>query len=266
MVAVAGPVDGGQIGALLEKYFEGFGSKACSGRAVFPAEFVPRTTHHDKELEQEQISICWPGVDATHDDFPVQKVTLGILSGGMSGRLFTEVREKLGLVYWVSAWQETPRGCGMIFLGASTTPDRCDQTYAALLREVDRLADDITQDELDRAVIGIVARQETRGDTTRSRCSDLASDLFFFGRPIPPKERIAKVKAVTIDDVKRYLSIYPRDRLCVVTLGPRSLGGEAVVGGCSDAGASSPTTGGAADSTRTPAGRDVPAHRRANRQ
>ena len=78
-----------------------------------PVSFSASTTHYDKELEQEHIGICWPGVDATSKDFRVQQVALGVLSGGMSGRLFTEVREKQGLVYWVGAWQETPRGSGM---------------------------------------------------------------------------------------------------------------------------------------------------------
>jgi predicted Zn-dependent peptidase len=119
----------------------------------------------------------------------------------------------------------------MIFLGASTTPNRCEQTYATLLREVDRLADDLEQDELDRAVTGLVAYQDTRGDTTRSRCAELGSDLFFWGRPVPPEEKTAKVEAVTIDDVKRYLADYPRDRLCVVTLGPKPLDDRGAGGG-----------------------------------
>ena len=208
------------------KRFDGFGRSGREGRGAIPVEFTPRTTHHDKALEQEHIAICWPGVDATHDEFPVQQVTLGILSGGMSGRLFTEVREKRGLVYWVSAWQETPRGSGMVFLGASTTPERCAKTYTTLLHEVDRLAEDITQDELDRAVTGIVANQETRGDATRSRCAELASDLFFFGRPVPIEEKVAKVQAVTIEDIRRYLNVHPRDRLCVITLGPRPMVGQ----------------------------------------
>jgi predicted Zn-dependent peptidase len=113
----------------------------------------------------------------------------------------------------------------MVFLGASTTPERCDQTFTALLREVDRLSEDLVQDELDRAVTGIVASQETRGDATRARCAELASDLFFFGRPVPPEEKVAKLQAVTIDDIRRYLAENPRDRLCVLTLGPRPLAG-----------------------------------------
>ena len=110
-----------------------------------------------------------------------------------------------------------------MFLGASTTPDRCQQTHATLLREVDRLADSIGQDELERAVTGIVAGRETRGDTTRARCGELANDLFFFGHPVPDEKKIAQVQAVTIDDIRRFLTAYPRDRLCSMTLGPRPL-------------------------------------------
>jgi len=226
IAAAAGAVEPRRAADLLSRYFDGFGSAKRDGRGSHPIQFSAGTRHHEKELEQEHIAICWPGVDATHDDFPIQQVALGILSGGMSGRLFTEVREKRGLVYWVSAWHETPRGTGMVFLGASTTPQRCDQTYATLLHEVDRLADDITQDELDRAVTSITASQETRGDTTRARCAELASDLFFFARPIPVEEKLEKIRRVTIADVRRYLGEHPRDRLCVMTLGPRALSGD----------------------------------------
>ncbi|MBU0717679.1 MAG: insulinase family protein [Planctomycetes bacterium] len=223
LLSVAGPVEPRRVADVFERHFCGFSSGAAQGRSTVPLSFTAQRTHHHKELEQEQISICWPAVDTTHDDFPIQRVVLGILSGGMSGRLFTEVREKQGLVYWVGAWQDTPRGAGLIFLGASTTPDRGDRTYATLLREVARLAEDVEQDELDRAITGIVAAQETRGDTTRSRCGELGSDLFYFGRPVPVEEKIAQVQAVTIDDIRRYLGAYPRDRLCVVTLGPKPL-------------------------------------------
>lgn len=223
MVAVAGAVEPKKVVDVFEKHFGVAARGPREGRSHWPVQFTPGIQHQHKELEQEQIGVCFPGVGATHPDFPAQQVALGILSGGMSGRLFTEVREKLGLVYWVSAWQDTPRGAGMIFLGASTTPERCDKTYTTLLREVDRLADDIQQDELDRAVTGLVASQETKGDVTRSRCGELCSDLFFHGRPVPPEEKSAKVQAVTIADVKRYLATYPRDPRCVVTLGPKAL-------------------------------------------
>ena len=224
IAVVSGPIEPTRAADALQTNFDGFGSAERGGRQTYGVEFTPGAEHHAKDLEQQHIGICWPGVDAAHDAFPTQQVMLGVLSGGMGARLFTEVREKQGLVYWVSAWHETPRGSGMVFMGASTQPERCDRTYATLLHEVDRLVEDVDQDELDRAVTGIVSSLETRGDATRARCSELGNDLLFFGRPVSEEEKIAKVKAVTIDGIREYLNAHPRDRLCVVTLGPKPLG------------------------------------------
>ena len=231
LVSVAGAVEPAQAADVLQRHFDGFGDTAKNGRDAFPVQFTPGITHQTKDLEQEQIGICWPGVDVTHEDYPVQQVLLGVLSGGMSGRLFTEVREKQGLVYWVNAWHETPRGVGMLFMGASTTPQRCDRTYTTLLHEVDRLADDIEADELERAITGIVANLETRGDSTRSRCSELASDLFSYGHPVADDEKIRKIQGVGVDDIRRYLATHPREPRCVVTLGPVPLDAVAAGGG-----------------------------------
>ncbi|MBI1827104.1 MAG: insulinase family protein [Planctomycetes bacterium] len=223
IVSVAGPMNESRVAAALNRCFEGFGPSKRETNGLPPAVFTPGVNHHSKDLAQEHIAVCWPGVDATHDDFPIQQVILGVLAGGMSGRLFTEVREKQGLVYWVSAWQETPRGFGLLYMGASTTPERCKKTYDTLLREVNRLSDDLTESELERAKTGIIAGWETRGDATRARCSELASDLYFFGRPMPMSERVSRIQRVTRDDVSRYLRTYRRDQLCVMTLGPRAL-------------------------------------------
>ncbi len=222
-VTVAGPVDPQRVADAIEERFSGLGSSLRAGRGTHPLAFSPRRTHVHKELEQEQIGICFPGVPVGQPQYPTERVVLGILSGGMSGRLFTEVREKQGLVYWVGAWHDTPRGASMVCLGASTTPQRADKTYHTLLREVDRLSEDLTQDELVRAVTGIEARTETRGDITRARCGELADDLFHYGRPVPPAEKLAWVRAVTIDGVKQYLADHPRIALSVLTLGPRPL-------------------------------------------
>jgi len=223
LVSVAGAVEPERVADVLERCFDGFGTAEPTGRSPFDARFNPGMTHHNKDLEQEQIAICWPGCGVTDEDFPVQLVTLGILSGGMSARLFTEVREKQGLVYWVGAWHEAPRATGMIFLGASTTPDRSAKTYTTLLREVDRLAEDLEAEELTRAITGIVAQTETRGDLTASRCRELINDLFHYGHPVPMSEKTRRVEAVTMESIKRYLADYPRDRRCVMTLGPAPL-------------------------------------------
>ncbi len=227
--SITGAVEADHIADLLDRVFAAFVTDPqmpghAVGRPVPPTlRFNPGRQHVDKDLEQEYVALCFPGSAVTDGDFPVEQILVGVLAGGMSGRLFTEVREKQGLVYWVGAWSDHPRGAGVIHLGASTTPQRVDRTYATLLREVNRLGEDLTDEEVQRAITGIVAQVQTRGDVSRARASRMADDLFYYDRPIPIEEKIARIQAVTVKDIKQYLESHPRDRLSVVTLGPREL-------------------------------------------
>jgi predicted Zn-dependent peptidase len=223
-VAAAGPLDAQAFLHQLDAAFAGFGEIIPPADAESLVAFAPSRRHHQKELEQEHIAIAWPGVPADHPKYPTEAVLIGLLSGvGMSSRLFTEVREKQGLAYWVAAWHEHPRKAAMIHLAAATTPDRADQTYATLLREVQRLSEDLTDEELDRTKGSIIARTETQGDITRAHAAEIADDLFHYGRPVPIEEKLDMVRAVTVADIHQYLEDHPRDRLCVLTLGPRAL-------------------------------------------
>ncbi len=227
-VALAGAVDPEAVVDQLEKEFQGFHSTDSNPgskreRPCWELTFNPARRHYAKELEQEQIAICFPASAVTDDDFYTGQVLIGVLSGGMSGRLFTEVREKQGLVYWVGAWSDHPRGAGFIHLGASSTPQNAEKTCTTLLREIDRLADDLTEQEIERAQTGIITRALTRGEVTHSKATELCNDLFHHGRPIPTEEKLARIQAVTLKDIHRYLEEHPRDRISAVTLGPREI-------------------------------------------
>jgi predicted Zn-dependent peptidase len=223
-VTVAGAVEPKAVASLLEQHFTTMGSNRRAGREKIDLTFTPARRHHPRELEQEQIAICFPSAAVTDGDFPVERVLLGVLSGGMSARLFTEVREKQGLAYDVHANNDNPRGWGMIFVSASCKPDRAETTFLTLLGEIDRLSEDLTEEELDRARARIIAREETLADLTRSRRSMLAYDLFHRGYPLPVEQRIAQIRRVTAEDVARYLAVHRRDRLSILTLGPHQLG------------------------------------------
>jgi predicted Zn-dependent peptidase len=224
LVSAAGPLEAAAVADCIERHFAGFGASAHAQRDPKSFTFAPRASHHAKETEQEQISIALPGVPVNDPRRPAERLLLGVLSGGMSARLFTEVREKQGLVYWVGAWSDNPRGAGMLFVGASTTPERCDQTYTTLLRELDRVVEDLTAEEVERALAGFLVRADVRGDQTRARCSEQADDLIHYGRPVPLDEKIARLKAVRVEDVREFAKTFvvgaPRS---VVTLGPRGL-------------------------------------------
>ncbi|MHC4443572.1 MAG: M16 family metallopeptidase [Planctomycetota bacterium] len=227
-VSIAGAVDPVMAADLLEGEFDGFsgcsdGGREGVARSSFSLDFSPVRSHYDKDTEQEQIGLCFPGAGVVDDDFPVQQVIIGLLAGGMSARLFTELREKQGLVYWVSAWRDQPRQGGMIHLGASSTPQNVAKTYMTLLREIDRLSEDVSEEEIERVVAGIETRFVTRGDVTRSKAGELADDLFYHGRPCSRQEELARIKAVTVSDVRKFLEAHAHDELSVVTVGPAEL-------------------------------------------
>ncbi len=92
-----------------------------------------------------------------------------------------------------------------------------------LLQEVNRLADDVTESEVQRAISGMLAAAQTHGDTTRAKAARIVNDLFYLGRPIPLEEKLARITAVRTDDVRGYLRRHPREQLSIVTVGPRSL-------------------------------------------
>ena len=189
----------------------------------------PGSTHREKKLEQQYMSLSWLGCRRQSADWPAEAVALGVLSGGMSSRLFTEVREKQGLVYWVSAWPDYVRSGGVLSMGASTTPQRSRQTQETLLREMERLGEDLTEDELARAKVLIAARRQTRGELTRVRASELAEDLFYFGEPRERDEETARIEQVTVEDIRAYLAAHPRnpDQLSIATIGPAAAEAEA---------------------------------------
>ncbi|MFO0837482.1 MAG: pitrilysin family protein [Phycisphaerae bacterium] len=222
-ITAAGRVDVDALARRVDRCFAGLGDPARAGREPAPVVFTPARSHRDKDLKQQYIAITLPGVPREDPRFAIEQVLIGVLSGGMSGRLFTEVREKQGLVYWVGAWHEQPRGSGIIHLGASTTPERCHQTYETLLRELKRLGEDLSEAEVTRARDQLIAQHETEADLTPARVAGLSEDLFFFSRPVGLAAKLDALRAVKLEQVRDYAAALPRDRLCVATLGPRKM-------------------------------------------
>src|SRR5207249_3891128 len=98
LVALAGAVGPTAVADLFERHFAGPVSwsprRPEAGPTTeptwFPLEFNPGRSHVEKELEQEQVAICFPGSAVVDPDYLVEQVVIGVLGGGMSARLFTE--------------------------------------------------------------------------------------------------------------------------------------------------------------------------------
>ncbi len=141
-----------------------------------PAAHAPQSDHLQKDSAQTQIAFAYPSVPIGHPDYFAARAAEGVLSGGMSARLFTEVREKRGLCYSVGVRHETFRDRGTMIGYAGTGPDRAQQTLDVTIAELRKLKDGVTEDEIDRVKAGlksslIMAEESTARGPAASRAT-----------------------------------------------------------------------------------------------
>ena len=184
---------------------------------------APLWQHIPDDKAQQQIAIAYGAVapdDARNYSY---RLALAILSGGMGARLFTEVREKRGLVYSVSASANSHRGFGYTLAYAGTTPERADETLEVMLGELRRMEEGVSADELERARIKTLTGLIMAEESSRARAGALARDLFMLGRARTLDEITEKINAVTPDSIAQFYHTCPVGACSVVTLGSKSL-------------------------------------------
>ncbi|MGA1198057.1 MAG: M16 family metallopeptidase, partial [Candidatus Latescibacterota bacterium] len=140
-----------------------------------------------------------------------------------SSRLFTEVREKRGLAYSVSAFYRARRHGGLVALYAGTTAERAQETLDVCQHEITRLGQDITQEEITRAKTVLKGRLFTTGDLPEGRASGILEDLFLENKVRSIDEIAQSIDAVTKDQIQQYLETYPPTPSTLCVLGPSPL-------------------------------------------
>ena len=177
----------------------------------------------EAESAQVHIGIAYDAVPETDEKSILQHAAAAILSGGMSGRLFTEVRERRGLCYSVFASYAGQRDRGAVLSYAGTTTPRAQETLDVLVGELRRLGDGIEEDEFRRAIVGMKSRLVMQGESTGARAGAIVSDQYIFGCPRPLEELAAKVDAVKLDDLRQFISANRPGQMTIVTIGPQAL-------------------------------------------
>lgn len=221
ILAIAGAFDWKELVAAVEAQFGGW----KAGAPVVPAEepAARGNTHITQETNQSQIGLAWDAIADAHADSILLQTALNVLSGGMGARLFTEIREKQGLCYSVNAGYASLRKQGAVFGYAGTSPDRAQRTLDSFLVELKRLAAGITQEELDRAIIGMKSRVIMQGESSGARAGAIAYDFYHRGRTRTLDEVRELIEGVTLARVNDFLAANPVGELTVVTIGPDKL-------------------------------------------
>ena len=224
IIAVSGRVEVAPLEEALETLLGGWRGLA---EEPTPASAPPRGYDHiEDETNQVQIVLMHDAPAEPSEDAVLERLAVRVLSGGMSSRLFTEVREKRGLCYSVHARYSTDRDFGLVSASVGTQPDRAQESLDVLVSEMQRLSTPegkITPEEFRRAVAGLKSGLVFSGESTDARASALAHDLFRLGRPRSLAEIAAEIDAVTLDRLNEYVASRQMGRVTVQTLGPEAL-------------------------------------------
>ena len=221
ILALAGNIDFDQIQGEVGRLFGDFNGMAPK-TAIQPPP--PVTTHFElQESEQTHIGIAYRSIPATDPNYYVLRVAMEVLGGGMSGRLFTELREKRGLVYNVWAGYSGMKDAGAILGYAGTSNTRAQATLDCFTEELHRLSLGVTAAEVQRARTGLKANTIMESESTGSRAGGLAHDFFMLGRVRTLEEIEAAIDQVTVDRVNAFLAAHKAGPFTVVILGPKLL-------------------------------------------
>jgi predicted Zn-dependent peptidase len=221
VVAAAGNVDHDEVVELFGKSFEGFQGACPLPKPESPA-VVPGALFRHKDSEQAYVVLGTPGLSVRDERRYVLSVLDTILGGGMSSRLFQEIREKRGLVYTVYSFQAAYREAGLFAVYAGTSPQNVNECVTvigeqfALLRERN-----VSGAELRLAKEHIKGSLTLSLESTSSRMIRLGRSEFSLGRDLAPEEIEAKVDAVTADEIRALAQeLLHEENLGLCVLGP----------------------------------------------
>lgn len=222
ILAVAGKVEWPRLEAMVERLFgdwEGAAPAAPPPTMQQTASYL----HIQQETAQEQIGIAYRVAGLGEPGYPDARMTIELLSGGMSSRLFAEVREKRGLVYTVRASHSSIKGTGLVFAYAGATPKRSQETLEVMIAELERVVEGVDDQEVDRARVGLLSALVMQGEASRARAHSLARDTYLLGRVRGLEEIRDAFERVTPATIVAHLKEQPPADYTVVTLGPSTL-------------------------------------------
>jgi len=221
ILAVAGDVDWNGFLDLAGRYFGDW-----SGRKVPAVPIRPPAggvTHIRKDSAQTHIALAHRSVTIDSDHYYAARAAEMVLSGGMSSRLFTEVREKLGLAYHVSSHYESLKDHAGIFTYAGTTPPKAQQTFDVTVAELRRLGERIEPSELERARTQLKSAMIMRAESTEARANSMAGDWYHLRRLRSLRELADAIDSISEQQVRAYLRDCPAKDFTILVVGPEPL-------------------------------------------
>ncbi|ARS27757.1 M16 family metallopeptidase [Sphingomonas sp. KC8] len=200
VLAAAGKVDEAQLLKLAEAHF----GDMAAGEPAAPdaAAFAVGAKHDRRRFDQIHLALGWPGVGYRDSSIHALSLFTGAAGGGMSSRLFQELREQRGLAYSVYAWAQSYAETGLFGIYCAASREQATQALGLAEEVLARTAEELTQAELNRARVQAKAGLLMGLEGPAARCDHLARQIQVHGRIVLPAETVAAIDAVTLAEAR----------------------------------------------------------------
>jgi predicted Zn-dependent peptidase len=219
VVVAAGAVDHHSVVAEVERRFGSFSGPAAP--VPEPARFIGGNNIQARDLEQVHVALAMQGLPQRDPNLFSLQIFTSVLGGGMSSRLFQEVREIRGLCYTIYSFHAPYADTGMFGLYAGTDAADLPELMRVVVGEITSAAETITEAEIARAKAQMKAGLLMALESSSARIEQLARQMFAWGRPIPLDELVARIEAVTVESARAAgRALIARGRPAIAALGP----------------------------------------------
>ena len=219
VLAAAGAVDHAALMQEAERRLGGFA--VDPGPEPERASYSGGVRRSDKSFEQTHVVLAFEGAPYRHGDYFTSQICAGALGGGMSSRLFQEVRERRGLCYAIYAFSSGLTDSGMFTIHAAGGPDRAHELFAVIRDELVRAADQgFRPEEVARVKAQLKMGLLTGLESSSARAEQLARQILIYGRPLSTEELIEKVEQVQASDLQALVARMIASPLSLATVGP----------------------------------------------
>jgi predicted Zn-dependent peptidase len=174
-----------------------------------------------RDLEQVHIILGFKGCPLGSDLLFAYSLLGTVLGGGMSSRLFQEIREKRGLVYSVNSFTSSFKETGILGIYAGMAPTNAKEVIPLIFDELQKLGHTLSEVELSRAKQQLKASQMMYLESVANRCEHLAHHMMVFGQPQTKEDIIKRIDAVQLDDVKTLVNTVVKSQYTLTAIGQR---------------------------------------------
>ncbi len=221
VVAAAGNLQHDRVVELAAQHFADLPTTAAP--SALPGLYAGGEFREARDLDQVHIVLGFPTVGYGDPEYYPSMMLSTLLGGGMSSRLFQEIREKRGLVYSIYSFTAPAMDGGVFGIYAGTGESEAAELMPVTLAELLKVQNHVTDAELARARAQVKASLLMSLESTGSRCEQLARQIQVFGRVIPTAETVARIEAVTPEQVAAVAARIFRAAPTLATMGPAKL-------------------------------------------